>query len=178
MVICHEKPNHGYSNLLMAHDVNDIIYPQLVSLITVTCGIATVEGVFPSVSEVGIEIDHHHHTAVVVEDGVHRGRVVGVVENEPHTEAPCHPTAGHLLDFIDVKKAVKDRMVRLQFFRLPVREDLCKLNQEILPVLRAPEIIEHHESAAQHVFPKGRRLLWLEVGSVTRVKGDTFHIDI
>ena len=92
----------------MAHCINDIVNTKLIGLVTVTGGIESIKGMLPSIAEIGVEIDHHHQPAVVIEQAVHRGGIIRIIQRESPAEVPRHPSSRYLFDFIDVKKTMEN----------------------------------------------------------------------
>ena len=69
-------------------------------------------------------------------------------------------TCGFSLRSID---AVEDLVVERQLHRLAVGEDALDLLVEVLPLVVAPEVVDHQEAAVEQVAAQGDDLLLREV---------------
>src|SRR3989449_7139932 len=142
---------------LMREGVNDLVDPHPIGhrrVLDVTRVLLGV-GPLPAVTHVGVPVDEHHRTAVVVEN---RAQVRHDAALLPRAAGEERAEAGDLRGLIDLVEAAEDRMILRHLDDLAVREEALHLAREVVPVDRAVEVVEVGRSAAQEEFAKDRQV--------------------
>src|SRR6185369_10347987 len=91
-----------------------------------------------------------------------------VVRNDPaflvgHASIQPRTDARNLNHFLDVKVAMKDRVIERQILYFVLRENPMHLVAHILPFVLAPEIIQKKKPASQNVFAQPLSLVIREL---------------
>src|SRR5947207_11740732 len=98
---------------------------DLVSVVGKSFGVFGLVSPFIGVTEIGIVVDHHHKSPVVVEDALAFGD-----ESVPFPRNAAVEDvrkAGNLHDFVDVEKLMEDGVVLRDILDLRIWKDLSNL---------------------------------------------------
>jgi len=104
---------------------------------------------FVGVAKVGVVIDNHHQTSVVIPYPFAFGLKAIRFPGNPAVECICQ--ARCLYQMVDIVEHVKNRMVARNVFDFTVRKDFANLPFECRPFEATPEIIDDPESTALQV---------------------------
>ncbi len=105
---------------------------------------------FPAISEIGVEVNHHHQPTIVIinTETLCRETVALFISPSP----PGCTSTRNLHQFVNFKEAVKKWMRNRDVFRFTFREDFFQLLIKLFPLPTTMEIIYQDKTTTQKIF--------------------------
>src|SRR5262249_49950042 len=107
--------------------------------------------------------NHDHDPAFVIKDGAVMNFLgAGIVAWFVRVTSFSPLNSGHLWLLREIKHAMKNRMIGLKVFRLPIREEQLELFVKIEPFAVSPKVVHHQKTSVEQIPAQDRKFIFFE----------------